>query len=61
MTRPRVYITSNQRLYALNARTVAKLWVYKSPVSDFLVYPAVSNGMLYVGDSSYYQFAFGLK
>jgi len=57
-----VYVTSNQELYALNARTGAKLWVYKNnPVSDFLVYPAVSNGMLYVGDSSYYQLAFGLK
>ena len=57
-----VYVTSNQELYALNARTGAKLWVYKNnPVSDFLVYPAVLNGMLYVGDSSYYQLAFGLK
>jgi outer membrane protein assembly factor BamB len=57
-----VYITSNQSVYALDGGTGAKLWVYKNkPWEDFLLYVAISNGVLYAGDSRYWQFAFGLK
>jgi len=56
-----VYVTSGRRVYALDDRTGAKLWVYKNKPYDLLLYVAISNGVLYAGDSRYGQFAFGLK
>jgi len=56
-----VYIGSEDgNVYALNARTGAKLWSY---FTGFRVTscPAVANGILYVGSDFDHVYAFGLK
>ena len=56
-----VYIGSyDDNVYALNARTGAKLWSY---ATGYLVYssPAVANGVVYVGSHDEKVYAFGLK
>jgi outer membrane protein assembly factor BamB len=47
-------------VYALNARTGAKLWSYATgkPVQSS---PAVANGVVYVGSEDGKIYAFGLK
>jgi eukaryotic-like serine/threonine-protein kinase len=47
-------------VYALNAKTGAKLWSYAtgSPVNSS---PAVANGVVYVGSEDGNVYAFGLK
>ena len=56
-----VYAGSDDNsVYALNARTGAKLWSYATgkPVQSS---PAVANGMIYVGSEDGKIYAFGLK
>jgi outer membrane protein assembly factor BamB len=54
-----VYVASSFNVYAVNARTGAKLWVYKV---GYNVYgAAVANGMVYIGQAAGISFAFGLK
>jgi outer membrane protein assembly factor BamB len=47
-------------VYALNARTGAKLWSYTTG-NDVESSPAVSNGMVYVGSYDGKVYVFGLK
>jgi outer membrane protein assembly factor BamB len=56
-----VYVGSlNHNVYALDARTGAKLWSY---ATDNIVRssPSVANGAVYVGSSDNNVYAFGLK
>jgi serine/threonine-protein kinase len=50
----------DQRVYALNAKTGAKLWSY---ATGNLVEssPVVVNGMVYVGSDDHNVYAFGLN
>jgi outer membrane protein assembly factor BamB len=47
-------------VYALNARTGAKLWSYKTG-SYVDASPVVVNGMVYIGSYDRKVYAFGLK
>jgi eukaryotic-like serine/threonine-protein kinase len=55
-----VYIGStNGKVYALNAATGAKLWIFTTGASVYSS-PAVVNGMVYVGSNDGNLYAFGL-
>jgi outer membrane protein assembly factor BamB len=56
-----VYVGSfDRKVYALNAKTGAKLWSYIIG-SQIQSSPAVSNGVVYVGSVDSKVYAFGLK
>ena len=56
-----VYVGSDDdNVYALNARTGAKLWSYATG-SAVDSSPAVASGMIYVGSGDDKVYAFGLK
>ena len=56
-----VYVGSeDNNVYALNAKTGAKLWSY-STGSFVESSPAVANGVVYVGSDDGKVYAFGLK
>ena len=50
----------DQYVYALNAKTGAKLWSYLTG-NKVDSSPAVSNGVVYVGSEDGKVYAFGLK
>jgi len=50
---------SSGKLYALNAKTGAKLWSHLT--GKVLSSPAVSNGVVYVGSQNGKVYGFGLK
>jgi len=57
-----VYLASKHQEYAFDTRTGAQLWLHKNQnVMEDWSYVAVSNGMVYVGDTRFGQYAFGLK
>jgi outer membrane protein assembly factor BamB len=57
-----VYVGSNDySVYALNAKTGAKLWSYRTGSYVGFSSPAVANGMVYVGSLDGKVYAFGLK
>jgi eukaryotic-like serine/threonine-protein kinase len=56
-----VYVGSGDtNVYALNARTGARLWSYATG-SQVISSPVVANGMVYVGSGDGKLYAFGLK
>jgi outer membrane protein assembly factor BamB len=56
-----VYVGSyDNKVYALNARTGAKLWSYATGSSVYSS-PSVVNGMVYIGSDDDKIYAFGLK
>ena len=55
-----VYIISDQ-IYALNARTGAKLWSYAIGSERNTSSPAVANGAVYVGSIDYNVYALNAK
>jgi outer membrane protein assembly factor BamB len=56
-----VYVGSDDyNVYALNAKTGAKLWSYTTG-SVVESSPAVANGVVYVGSDDGNVYAFGLK
>jgi outer membrane protein assembly factor BamB len=52
-----VYVDSYDNLYALNARTGAKLWTIGGIYSE----PAVANGVVYVGSDDYNVYALNAR
>jgi len=54
-----MYVGCCNKIYALNARTGAKLWSYKMGGSESS--PAVANGVVYIGSDDSNVYAFGLK
>jgi outer membrane protein assembly factor BamB len=55
-----VYIIADQ-MYALNARTGAKLWSYPIGSERYTSSPAVANGVVYVGSIDYNVYALNAK
>ena len=57
-----VYVDSNDgNVYALNAKTGAKLWSYTTGGPVSYSSPVVVNGVVYVGSEDGKVYAFGLK
>ena len=58
-----VYVGSltDNKVYALNASTGAKLWSYTTGGAIYYSSPAVANGVVYVGSLDGKVYAFGLK
>ena len=50
----------DNKVYALNARTGAKLWSYTTG-GEVWSSPAVANGVVYIGSYDGKVYAFGLK
>jgi outer membrane protein assembly factor BamB len=56
-----VYVGSPEgNVYALNAKTGAKLWSYTTP-NPVGSSPVVANGMVYIGSDDDKVYTFGLK
>jgi outer membrane protein assembly factor BamB len=56
-----VYVGSyDKNVYALNAKTGAKLWSYTTGGGVYTS-PSVANGLVYVGSDDGNVYAFGLK